>query len=131
MKALLRSFVINTFCLWTVQQFVQGFKISGGFQNLLIIAASLTIVNVFVKPVLKILFIPINIATIGLFSLVINALVFFALDYFFTTLTVTPWTFSGFSYRGFFIPEISFGIIETYFISSLVVSFLSTFFKWL
>jgi putative membrane protein len=40
----------------------------------LVLAVVLGIINVFIKPVIKLLTLPINLLTLGLFSLVINAL---------------------------------------------------------
>jgi putative membrane protein len=42
----------------------------------LIVGACLTLFNMFIKPIIKILTLPINIITLGLFSLVINGAVF-------------------------------------------------------
>jgi putative membrane protein len=47
----------------------------------LIVAIVLVVANVFVKPVLVILTIPITIVTLGLFLLVINALIILMADY--------------------------------------------------
>ena len=57
----------------------------------LLVAAALSIANVLVKPVLIILTIPVTILTLGLFLLVINALIILLVDYF------VP----GFEVRGF------------------------------
>lgn len=131
MKTIIRSLAINIFALWAVQEVISGFRIAGGAQNLILVAGALTLLDTFAKPILKILFLPINIATMGLFSWVINVLIIYGLDYFFAEVTISPWTFPGFAYEGFNIPEISFGIIGTYIISAFFISFLSSFLKWL
>ncbi len=45
----------------------------------LIVGACLTLFNMFIKPVVNILTLPINIVTLGLFSLVVNGLLFWYL----------------------------------------------------
>ncbi len=45
-----------------------------GFFTALVVAVILSIVNTFIRPLVMILTLPINILTLGLFSLVINAL---------------------------------------------------------
>ncbi len=45
----------------------------------LIVGACLTLFNMFIKPVINILTLPINIVTLGLFSLVVNGLLFWYL----------------------------------------------------
>ena len=57
----------------------------------LLVAAVLSIINIFIKPLLVIFTIPITILTLGLFLLVINALIILMVDY------LTP----GFNVDGF------------------------------
>lgn len=45
----------------------------------LIVGACLTLFNMFIKPVVNILTLPLNIVTLGLFSLVVNGLLFWYL----------------------------------------------------
>src|ERR1035437_6462188 len=45
----------------------------------LIVGACLTLVNMFIKPIINILTLPLNIITLGLFSLVINGAIFWFL----------------------------------------------------
>lgn len=52
-----------------------------GFGTALLVALVLAILNVLVKPILIILTIPITIVTLGLFLLVINALIILLTDY--------------------------------------------------
>lgn len=51
------------------------------FTTALVFAIILGILNLIVKPILKILGLPLTILTLGLFSLVINALVVYLADY--------------------------------------------------
>lgn len=44
------------------------------FVGALVLAVVLALINVFIKPIITLLTLPINIVTLGLFSLVINAL---------------------------------------------------------
>lgn len=53
-----------------------------GFSTAIIFAIVLGLLNIFVKPILKLLGLPLTIITLGLFSLVINALVILLADYF-------------------------------------------------
>ena len=70
---------------------VPGISVSG-FLNALIVAVVIAIINVFIKPVLLLVTLPINIITLGLFTLVINALLFMFAGY------IAP----GFEVEGFF-----------------------------
>ena len=59
-----------------------------GFSTALIFAIVLGVLNLIVTPILKILGLPLTIITLGLFSLVINALVVLLADYFVDGMTV-------------------------------------------
>ena len=52
------------------------------FWYAMLIAAILTIINIFIKPIIKIIALPINIVTLGLFNLVINMGILYAIAYF-------------------------------------------------
>lgn len=55
-----------------------------GFFTAVIVAAILSVLNVVVKPILLLLTIPITIMTLGLFILVINAIIILIADFFIT-----------------------------------------------
>lgn len=59
---------------------VPGISIAS-FVTALIAAAVIALVNVFIKPILILLTLPINILTLGLFVLVINAVLFMFVAY--------------------------------------------------
>ena len=58
------------------------------FESTIIFAILLGILNIFVKPILSILSLPITIITLGLFSFVINALMILLTDYFMSSMAV-------------------------------------------
>lgn len=58
----------------------------------LIIGACLTLFNMFIKPVIKILTLPINMLTLGLFSLVVNGALFWYLGTIIKGFSVTTFT---------------------------------------
>ena len=59
-----------------------------GFSTAIVFAIVLGILNLIVSPLLKILGLPLTILTLGLFSLVINALVILIADYFIDGMTI-------------------------------------------
>lgn len=72
---LLLVWVLNAVALWLVALIVPGVQLQDPV-HALIAAIVLGLVNALVKPVLVILTLPITIITLGLFLLVINALLF-------------------------------------------------------
>jgi len=73
MRDLLVHLIVSALLLALVDYFVDGITIAG-FGHALIAAAVLGLVNAVIRPVLVILTLPITIVTLGLFLLVINAL---------------------------------------------------------
>ena len=70
---------------------VPGIVVTGGWPTDLLIALVWSVIITVIKPVLNILSLPITIITLGLFSLVVNALLFWGM----------AWVVPGFSVAGF------------------------------
>jgi putative membrane protein len=66
--------LINAAALWVAELLVPGITFSGEWWMLLVVAFIFGLVNTFVRPVLRILTLPVTILTLGLFLIVINAL---------------------------------------------------------
>jgi len=69
---LIASWFVSAFALWVVGQFVPRFEVRG-FGAALFGAAVFAIVDVIIGPVLRFISFPITFLTLGLFRLVINA----------------------------------------------------------
>lgn len=72
---LILRLLFNALGLLLIAEFVPGISVDG-FYPALIAAVVLGILNIFIRPVLLILTLPITIVTLGLFALVINAALF-------------------------------------------------------
>ena len=131
MKSIARSFLTIAAGLFITSWLIPGFSVSKNPTDFITITAMLWASNIFVKPLLKILFLPLNIATFGLFTIVINSLILYGITYLSHGLTISNWTFSGFSYNGFIIPELEFGIIATYIVSGFIIGVALTLVRWL
>ena len=71
----------NSLALYVANYFVPGFIVSGSWKEYLLAGAFLGLLTLTVKPVLKLIAMPIIILTLGLFTLVINGLLLWAVDY--------------------------------------------------
>ena len=124
MKYLLRCFLFNAFALWLTSQLLPGITINGGWQGILFSACILSLLMLIVQPLLKILFIPINIMTFGLLSWAVNVIVVYLLTFLAPGVQIAPWSFSGFSSSGFVIPAFP----VSYILSLTCVTMVLTFF---
>src|SRR4030095_4201615 len=73
MKLLLRL-LINAAALWVAVRFVPGISFEGNPVLLLVVALVFGVVNTIVKPIVTLLSLPAVLLTLGIFLLVINAL---------------------------------------------------------
>lgn len=73
MIKLLANWILNAIALYLVSLFVTGVRIES-FTVALVAVVVIGLINMFIKPILLLLTLPINLLTLGLFTLVINAL---------------------------------------------------------
>lgn len=129
MKSFLRNTLFNAFTIFMISQILPGVKVSGGFFTYIFGGLALTLLFILLKPILNILAIPLNLLTLGLFSFLTNVIIFYLLTLLVAGISITAFTFPGFSYAGFIIPKIYFNTLFAFvlvaFLQSVIVSFLS------
>jgi len=70
--------ILLSAAVWATTQIITGVSVSPLWVAL-IVGACLTLFNMFLRPIINILTLPLNILTLGLFSLVVNGLLFWYL----------------------------------------------------
>jgi putative membrane protein len=94
-RSLLLHWILNAVALWVAAAMIPGLEFTGGPGRLLLVAAVFGAVNSTIRPLLTVLTCPLIVVTLGLFTLVINALM----------LLLTGWLSEswnlGFSVSGF------------------------------
>ena len=114
MKLIIRI-LINAFAIWLTSMLLASFEFSGSILNLIIVAVIFGLINAFIRPIVKLLTLPINLVTLGLFTLVINMLM----------LLLTVWLSDSLSLTG--------GIFENLlvaFVAAIIISVVSTILSW-
>jgi putative membrane protein len=114
MKLILRI-IINAVAIWITSLLLSSFVFSGSIINLIIIGVVFGLINALIRPLVKLLTLPINIATLGLFTLVINTLM----------LMLTVWLSDSLSLEGGF-----FKSFLTAFVGAIIISIVSTMLSW-
>lgn len=125
MKHLVRVFLFNVFALWFTSQILPTLIIASGWQVLVSAGLILSLLMLIVAPLLRILFIPINILTLGLLSWIINVVVIYLLTILATGVQIKAWNFPGISAAGFLVPGFYLSYIPALVVSSLGVTFIS------
>lgn len=72
----------NALALYIAARIIKGFTINGGLIEYLIAGVLLTALNTLLKPLLKIISAPVILLTLGLFLIVINAVLLLLTDLF-------------------------------------------------
>jgi putative membrane protein len=96
---LVLNVVLSGFAVMVSAYLIPGVNVEGFFAAI-VVALVLAIANAIVRPLIELLTLPLNILTLGLFSLVITALMVMLTDYFVT----------GFSVDGF-LTALIFGVV--------------------
>ncbi len=82
--------IVNAVALMIIAYIVPGIEVSGWY-SAFIAALVLGLINVFLRPLLLILTLPVNILTLGLFTFILNGLLFY-----FASSIVKGFTVGGF-----------------------------------
>ena len=103
MKKVLSQIIGATLGIWLSLLFVPGIKISVfpnsnffgvpltlQWQVILLLGIVLGLINLFIKPIINAITLPLRIITLGLFSIAINMAMIWILDFIFKEITV-PW----------------------------------------
>lgn len=86
---ILSTVLANAIALFIVSNIVTSLHIEGGVLTYAIIGVILSILNLIIKPILKVLTFPLVFITGGLFLVVINALILYLCEYILRVIDVT------------------------------------------
>ncbi len=79
----------NLIGLLVAARFINGFEIVSGFESFFLVAGILTFLNIFIRPLLKLILTPVIILTLGFATFLVNALMIFILDKFLANITIS------------------------------------------
>lgn len=88
MEKLIFQLIAGICGFWLAVKFVPGVEFVGEIKYLIFAGIFLGLINFFIKPILKIITLPLRILTFGLFSLVINMIMIWVVDIFFPELII-------------------------------------------
>lgn len=116
MKKILRYIILFTFSLITANQIWQNLSFNQIPLTIIEVAAILTLFELLLKPIIKILLIPINILTLGLFRLVIDTLglylaIFFISDFQVGNIYISKYNYQINNFWAYLLSSFTIGII--------------------
>lgn len=116
MKKFLKFTLLFYFTLYTVNELIHNLHFANGIWTILEVSLILTIFELFLKPIIKILLLPINILTLGLFRIVINTLGIYLALFFITTFTTSDFGIAKYHFTG----------LLAVFVTSVIINFVFT-----
>ncbi len=124
MKRFIRIFVVEAVVLYFVSYITTGLIFKNGTGSLFITAFALGIASLFIKPIINLLLLPLNLLTFGVFRFLTNAITLYLVDLVLVEFTVTNFFFKGYKGELVVIPSLA---LPTGFFSYLAFSFLISF----
>jgi putative membrane protein len=91
LRRLVLMWIFNTFALWVAEKLVDGIVFNGDFGVLVVAGLVFALVNLLLKPAVKLLALPLIIVTLGIALFFINILMLY----------ITSWIVSGFKITHF------------------------------
>lgn len=117
--------------LWTTTQIIPALSITEGVKGLLIVSLAFMGANILLIPLLKILLLPLNLLTVGLFSWLANVLGLYFLVTIMPFFKVSSFYFPGGNYDGFAIPSFNLSPFLVVIVASFLIGFIHHFLNWL
>lgn len=131
MRKILRSWFIHLIVLEAVARLTGAISFGPGFKGWALSALVLTAFTIFLKPLLKILLLPINFLTLGLLRWVINVLGLFLATYLVSSFQISPLSFSGYSGGGISISSFNLSLLATYIFLSFCLDLFHLIIRWI
>lgn len=131
MKAILRHIFVNYLIIYLASLIYPGFSVNSSVKTLLTAAIIWLLLNKIVKPIIKLLLLPINLITLNLFSWLVGFLTLFLLQVFADGVKVSSYFFPGFSSGGFSLPAFNINIFFSYLVISILLNTLQSGINWL
>ncbi len=91
-RRFLLKIIVSALALWAADWLLAGFAVAGGLAGYLLAGLVLGVLNAFVRPILKLVSLPLILITFGLFTFVINAALLWFVARSLSFVTIADWT---------------------------------------
>lgn len=131
MKKLLRKYLFSLGALWISSQILPALVIQGELKGLALAALAFMIADIILIPLLKVLFLPLNLLTLGIFAWITNVLALYFLVSVLPELELLPYHFPGIDLAGFIIPPIEMPTFMVAVVASFLIGGIIHILNWL
>lgn len=122
MRSIIVRILGTALSFYATAYLVGGFRIDPTWQAYLLASFIFVILNWIVGPLIKLLLLPINLLTLGLFRWVTNVLVLYIFDALYDGITISAYRFPGLSSPLLSLPAGDINLFWTLVLSSLAIS---------
>lgn len=131
MKALLRNYLISLGALVLTSQLLPGLVFEGGTWTILLAAGVCMLINFLVVPILKLMFLPLNLLTLGFFAWVVNVVALYFLTLIMPKVKILPYVFPGLNLKGLVIPSLEMNVLMVAVAASFLIGMATNLLRWL
>ncbi len=122
MRTLIVKIIATMVSFYATASLVAGFHIDATWQSYLISAIIFLLFNLLFTPIIKLLLLPINLLTLGLFRWITQVIVIYLFDVIYTGITISPYYFGGYTSGLFALPAGEISSFWVYCLSALIMS---------
>lgn len=130
-KSFLKSWFINAIALAILAWVFNAIIISFAYQDFFLTTLALSLVLKLVKPLFDLVFLPINVLTLGLFKSLKTVAAFAILSYLIKYIQFQDFYFPGFTWNAIEIKSFSTSSLISLFIASLAFNLIRKIIRWL
>ena len=127
MKKRFQTPLLSSFAFLVLAVFYPGFVFESN-QSIVVAAVVFALLQMFVRPILKLLSFPLNLITFGLFSLFINVIILYLLALLVPSFSIVSFDFTGIDLLGWQLSTTPVGPLFSALIASLLLGIVSSLF---
>jgi putative membrane protein len=125
MKTILRNIFVNFLCFWLISLVLPVISFGNKLENLVFASLALALVSWIVKPLLNLLFLPLNLITLGSFRWIVNIIVLYLVTILVKDFQIHAFTFAGIQFQGFIVPQFYVNSFFAYLFVAFLFSIIS------
>ncbi|OGC92748.1 hypothetical protein A2899_00945 [Candidatus Amesbacteria bacterium RIFCSPLOWO2_01_FULL_49_25] len=127
-----RSIAINLASVYLAAQVLSGvITYVGGWQTLFLAALAISLVNLFVRPVVNLLLLPIHLITMGIFRWVANIITLYIVTWIIPNIQIHAFISPGINLKYLIVPPIQFTVFGAFLVSTFALTLIFHFLYWL
>lgn len=132
LRLFLRSIAINLASVYIAAQVLSGvITYVGGWQTLFLAALAIALVNLFVRPIVNLLLLPIHLVTLGVFRWIANLVTLYLVTWLIPNLQIHAFISPEVNLKYILVPPIHFTAFGAFLVTTVTLTLIFHFLYWL